>query len=166
MNLKASIIYAITFIPSAITLTDLLNVEGLLTAVLTSTATQTIYSLQATVKKYDAKPDLKNSAAICASSALSATPLIPLILYSSIPNLANLTIGAILYALTYLTLTPILKAINQEDLRTLTNILTKNKPLKPISNLIASYENRILKAFSHKKINITYIHLIKKGGDL
>ena len=151
VNLKASVIYAATFIPSAVILTYLLNVEGLLTATLVSTATSTIYSLQAAIKKYNAKPDLKNSATICASSALSATPLIPLILYSSLPNLANLTIGAILYALTYLTLAPILKAINQQDLQTLTKILTKNKPLKPIINIIASYENRILKVFPTKK---------------
>lgn len=145
INLKATLVYYGVFIPSAVALTLVFKVEGLLISILISTGVSVLYSLKAAAKRYGISPDLKTPARIYASSTISMAPLIPLVLYLQLPYQVNFVVGAILYTLTYLTVAPIFKAINEEDIQNLTRIFVKIKPLKPMVKVLANYERRILK---------------------
>ncbi|MEM3550706.1 MAG: polysaccharide biosynthesis C-terminal domain-containing protein [Candidatus Bathyarchaeia archaeon] len=145
INLKATLVYYGVFIPSAVALTLVFKVEGLLISILISTGVSVLYSLKAAAKRYGISPDLKIPARIYASSTISMAPLIPLVLYLQLPYQVNFVVGAILYTLTYLTVAPIFKAINEEDIQNLTRIFMKIKPLKPMVKVLANYERRILK---------------------
>ncbi|MEM2714583.1 MAG: hypothetical protein QXL45_02540 [Candidatus Bathyarchaeia archaeon] len=49
-----------------------------------------------------------------------------------------------MYAVSYLTLAPLLRALGREDFISLKRIFSGVRPLKPIARLIARYERKVL----------------------
>jgi len=144
VNLKATLLYVCIFIPSAIALTSILQVEGLLIAIIAATAASTLYSLLVANRRYHLRIDLKSSAKIYLAALLAAAPTTLLTQYSPLPRIANLTLGAILYLTVYLTAVPLLRILTREDLKTLTRIFDKVAVLRPIVRIISSYENKMM----------------------
>ncbi|MEM3464926.1 MAG: oligosaccharide flippase family protein [Candidatus Bathyarchaeia archaeon] len=144
VNLKATLLYVGIFTPSAITLTGILQVEGLLIAIIIATAASTLYNLTVAMRKYHLSIDLKSSACTCLAALSAAAPIIPLALYSPLPIIGNLALAALLYIAVYLTLAPLLKVITKEDLETLTRIFSKVTLLRPIVYIFSSYERKII----------------------
>ncbi|MCS7096338.1 MAG: oligosaccharide flippase family protein [Nitrososphaerota archaeon] len=151
VNLKATLFAVGIFVPSAAALTSILQVEGLLIAIILATAASTLYSLMVATCRYSLKIDLKSSAGICLAAVVAAAPIAPLALYSPLPRIANLAAAAVLYLIAYLTAVPLLRIITREDLETLTRIFSKVAMLQPIVRIISSYENKILGLINSEK---------------
>jgi len=144
VNLEATLLYVGLFVPSAVALTSILQVEGLLIAIITATAASTLYSLWIANRKYGLRVDLKSSANICLAAFLAAAPTILLAQYSPLPRIANLAAGAMAYLVVYITAAPLLKILTRGDLETLTRIFAKVAILRPVARIITSYEIKVM----------------------
>ncbi|MEM4487611.1 MAG: flippase [Desulfurococcaceae archaeon] len=144
VNFKATVIQAAVFAPLSLVLTRLLGVEGLIASMLVATGASTIYSLRVVGKRYSARLDLKSTGSIYLASTLSAIPVILLTLYVHAPSLIRLFAGSLMYLFAYLTLLPLLKAINSEDVQILASIFTKIALIRPVVAVMVSYEEKIL----------------------
>ncbi len=144
LALKAYIAYLAIFIAAAPVLTWLWGVPGMIAANLTANLILTLYSLHLANRKFNTKINLGGQARIFIASALSLLPTLAFLRLSPLPSLPNLLIGAALYLLAYLTLTPILKAIDMQDLQNIKQILTRIKIIWPMAKLIINYEQKML----------------------
>jgi len=145
VNLKSTLIYTASFIPSAVVLTWTLGAEGLLLAIITSTGISVAYSLRVAIKKYRVQLSFKNSARIYAAAFLSALPIIPLTLYSPLHRIINILLGAATYGVAYLTAVPALGALTYNDLKNLDRMFAKTPLIQPLVKLLLNYENKLLK---------------------
>jgi O-antigen/teichoic acid export membrane protein len=142
--LKATLLHVGLFIPTAVALTSILLVEGLLIAIMTASAASALYSLRVANRKYDMRVDLRSSAKICLAALLAAAPTVLLAQYSTLPRIANLAAGAMIYSTVYLTAVPLLGILSRRDLDTLTRIFMKVAILRPVVRVISSYEVRVM----------------------
>ena len=145
VNFKATLLYVGLFVPSAAALTGTLKVEGLIIAMIAATAASTIYSLWIANRKYSLIVDFKSSAKICLAAFLAAAPVIFLAQHSTLPGIAKIALGALLYLLAYLTAAPLLKILTMEELETLTRIFTKVAILRLAARAISIYEIKLMK---------------------
>lgn len=144
LNLRTTIIHAIFLVPLALTLMRTYEVQGLIMATLISNLASTLYSLKVATGRFKLKIDLKASLKIYAASALSAAPTIIFMLGSPLTGLSNLIAGATIYLFTYLTITPIIKAIDEQDIKNLTQISRGIKTTRPITKILLKYTNKLL----------------------
>ncbi|MBC7129802.1 polysaccharide biosynthesis C-terminal domain-containing protein, partial [Candidatus Bathyarchaeota archaeon] len=145
--LKAYLAYLTVFAAAAPILTWQHSIPGLIAANLTAYLTLTLYAFHLARRKFNIKINLKEQARIYLASALSTLPTLAFLNLSTLPNLPNLIIGATLCLFTYLTLTPILKAISPQDLQNLKQIFERIKIIWPIAKPILNYEQKILQNF-------------------
>lgn len=143
--LKSTLIYTGTFVPLSIALTYLLGVEGLITSIVVATGTSTLYGLKVAVAKYHVKLDYEGVLRIYATALISGLPLLPLTVFLQSQPTVKLVVSILVYLLAYLTLAPIIKAVNENDVEFLAGVFTKIKPLKPLVKIIVSFENKMLK---------------------
>jgi O-antigen/teichoic acid export membrane protein len=144
VNLEATLLYVGLFAPLGVALTSILQVEGLLIAIITATAASTLYSLWVANRKYGLMVDLRSSANICLAAFLAAAPTILLAQYSPLPRTAKLAACAMIYLAVYLTAAPILKILTRGDLENLTRIFAKVAILRPAARIITSYEIKVM----------------------
>jgi O-antigen/teichoic acid export membrane protein len=144
VSLKAMTIQTIVAIPLAITLTYLYAVSGLILSILISTLLSLIYNAKIAYHKYKMSFDLKCAAKIYLITFLSAIPALILTRIFSFGYLLNLVLIALSFASIYLTLIPVVRVINEEDLSSLSQIFTRIKFISPLAKAILSYEAKIL----------------------
>jgi len=125
LTLRAYVVYLIVFAAAAPSLTWRSGVLGLIAANLLAYLTLTIYSLLLARREFNVKINFNEQVRIYLASALSALPTLALLYLSPLTNFPNLVIGAALYLLAYLTLTPILSAISLQDIQNLKQIFIK-----------------------------------------
>jgi O-antigen/teichoic acid export membrane protein len=98
---------------------------GVLVAYILSNAVSTLYGIRESSMKYDAGPDLRASGRIFVASLVAAVPVIALIeLHLTGVGLVNLLFGGLLYVFMYLTVAPILGAVDKFDVANLGTILS------------------------------------------
>jgi len=98
---------------------------GVLVAYILSSAAPIIYGIWQTSRKYKAGPDLRASGRILLAALVAAIPVTAIIeLHLIGVGLVNLVVGALLYLFMYLTLAPILGAIDKFDVANLETILS------------------------------------------
>jgi len=96
-----------------------------LVAQILSFASSTVYGISVISKKFRALPDLKASGRIMIAALLAAVPPVALIqLHLTEVGVVNLVAGGLLYLLTYLTLAPVLGAVDKFDVVNLRTILS------------------------------------------
>ncbi|MEM1507298.1 MAG: flippase [Candidatus Bathyarchaeia archaeon] len=144
LTLRLNIINLAVFVTIAPFLAAPYGVLGVIASLLTSNLISTLYAYELARRRLDLSLNLSVSAKIYASSALSAAPAVVLAFYTYLPSIISLILCSAIYAATYLTVAPTLKAINREDLNELERIFGVVRPLKPIFRLIARYENKVL----------------------
>ena len=137
-------LYLAIFTPLAPILTWLYGVLGLITAFLASSLAFTVYGLSLAHRRFGVGVDLRGQLRIYLTSALSALPTLALLKLSPFPSLLNLVIGIAVYLLAYLTLTPILRSVNEHDLENLKQIFKGVRVLWPIVKLTVNYESKLL----------------------
>jgi len=148
LTLRIYLVSLAVFIPLAPLLTAIYGVLGMITALLVSNLARTIYGLALARKRFRVYLSLQEQLRIYLSSALSSLPIL-MLLSLRLGTLPNLVMGPALYLLTYLTLTPVLKAIDEQDLQNLKQIFRKVKFVQPMIKLAISYESRLLAFTSH-----------------
>jgi O-antigen/teichoic acid export membrane protein len=120
---------------------------GLLITYVLSNAISTAYGVRQASTKFGARPDLRASARILFTALIAAVPAIALIrLDGAGTGVINLIPGGVLYLLAYLTLAPILGALDMSDLGNLENTLCKTRIVAAILKPVLVYERWILSA--------------------
>jgi O-antigen/teichoic acid export membrane protein len=143
-TLKIALVQLGVFLPAAPIATWLYGVLGLIVALLLSSLISTIFGLRIATRKYMMHVHLKDTAAALGAAVVSAGPILPLIYYSRLSALANVFIGAFIYLAAYLTLAPVFRAIKRVDVEILAPIIGQIKILRPATDLIFTYEGRLL----------------------
>jgi O-antigen/teichoic acid export membrane protein len=143
VNLKSTIIYAIVFLPLALLLTKNYGVLGLIASILLSSLASLAYSLAVATRKFSVSVDLSSSLRVYAASAISATPLLLLTIYSPFPSLVNLFIGSAVYLMLYLTLMPLIGGTTKTDVENFRLMFRGVKLVNPVINLILNYETKL-----------------------
>jgi O-antigen/teichoic acid export membrane protein len=139
LNLIVSLTLALSLIPR-------LGVTGLIASTITSQLISNIYALNRIKKKYKITIDYKSSIRIILSTLISGSTIY-LFLNSGIQQspLLNIIISITIFIPTYMILTPITGAINNEDLENM-NILTQDITiLQPITKIFLKIEKKIIK---------------------
>jgi O-antigen/teichoic acid export membrane protein len=125
---------------------------GLLIAYILSIATSTVYGLRQTSVKHDARPDLRAGGKILLAALAAAIPTIVLIqLDGAGIGVVNLVVGGLLYLGVYLTLAPILGAVEKQDILNLRTLLGGTRIVAVLVNPVFDYESKLLSAVKRKQ---------------
>ena len=93
------------------------------------------------------RANLKGSLATFAAASASAIPTLLFVYISPLTSLPNVLIGGLIYFVAYLTLAPLFGAVRRTDLQLLAPIIGRIKILRPATDLIFAYEDRILTTY-------------------
>jgi len=144
INLKATMIYVFSFIPLSVVLTYLYGVVGLIISILVSLILKVLYGLFIAKRRLGILIEINNSIRILIASGIAALSILPFSLNQSIPNYVSLLMGGILYLTIYMTMLPIVKALQKNDINILRNLFQNQGMLKPVAELLIKYESSLI----------------------
>jgi O-antigen/teichoic acid export membrane protein len=122
---KMSILTLAIYLPMAPGLAWPWGPYGVLVAQIVSYAASTVYGIRETSVKYGALPDFKASGRIVITALVAAVPPVALVQFHQTGvGVVNLVAGGLLYLLVYLTLAPVLGAVDKFDIINLRTILS------------------------------------------
>jgi O-antigen/teichoic acid export membrane protein len=162
-TLIITLIGFVTIIVLSPVLTQAYSVQGMIAASIIASTAGTIYGALKARRKYEIEFDMRSILKIYLN-ALASIVLPILLLYSGVipaavkpiipsfllhrltflPELIDLAIGATLYILTYLTLTPLTRAMTATELETVAHITKKTKLLAFIAKPFLKYQQMII----------------------
>jgi len=145
INLKMTIVYVSSFIPLSIVLTYFYSVLGLIASILASSILKVLYGLFIAKRRLGISIDINDSIRILIASGVAALSILPFSLNQSIPNYVSLLMGGILYLIVYMTMLPVVKALQKTDITILRNIFQNQGMLKPVAELFVKYEFSLIK---------------------
>jgi len=149
--LKMSVVTLAVYLPLGPALATLWGPFGLLIAYILSIVTSTLYGLRQTSVKHDARPDLRASGRIILAALGAALPTLGLIqLDGAGVGAVNLVVGGLLYLGVYLTLVPILGAVEKQDILNLRTLLGGTRIVAVVVNPVFDYESKLLSAVKRK----------------
>jgi len=149
--LKMSVVTLAVYLPLGPILAWLWGPFGLLIAYILSITTSTVYGLHQTSVKHDARPDLRASERILLAALGAALPTLGLIqLDGAGIGVANVVVGGLLYLAIYLTLAPIIGAVEKQDILNLRTLLGSTRIVAVLVNPVFDYESRLLSAMKRK----------------
>jgi O-antigen/teichoic acid export membrane protein len=149
--LKMSVVTLAVYLPLGPALATLWGPFGLLIAYILSIATSTVYGLRQTSVKHGARPDLRASRRILLAALGAAVPTVGLIqLDGAGAGVVNLVVGGLLYLVVYLTLAPILGAVEKQDILNLRTLLGGTRMVAVLVNPVFDYESKLLSAMKRK----------------
>jgi len=149
--LKMSVVTLAVYLPLGPVLATLWGPFGLLAAYILSNATSTLYGLRQTSVKHDARPDLRASGRIFLAALGAAVPTLGLIqLDGAGVGVVNLVVGGLLYLGVYLTLAPILGAVEKQDILNLRTLLGGTRIVAVLVNPVFDYESKLLSTVKRK----------------
>jgi O-antigen/teichoic acid export membrane protein len=120
---------------------------GLLVAYILSYAIAMVYGIRRISAKLDARPDLRASGRILLAALGAAVPTVGLVqLDGAGIGAVNLVVGGILYLAVYLTLAPILGAVDKSDIMNLETVLCKMRIAATLARPVLDYETSLLSA--------------------
>jgi len=122
---KMSVLTLAVYLPLGPGLAWVWGPYGLLVAYILSNAASTVYGIRQTSIKYNARPDLRAGARILAAGFTAAIPAMALTQLHLIGvGVVDLVAGGFLYLLAYLTLAPVLGAVDKFDVMNLRTIVS------------------------------------------
>jgi O-antigen/teichoic acid export membrane protein len=143
--LKMSVVTLAVYLPLGPVLAWLWGPLGLIVAYILSNATGDVYGLRQTSGKYDARPDLRAGGRIILAALGAAVPTLALIqLDGAGVGIVNLAVGGLLYMFVYLTLAPVLRAVDKQDILNLRTLLSNTRILATLLNPVFNYEMKLL----------------------
>ena len=162
-TLIITLIGFVTIIVLSPVLTQAYSVQGMIAASIIASTAGTIYGALKARRKYEIEFDMRSILKIYLN-ALASIVLPILLLYSGVipaavkpiipsfllhrltflPELIDLAIGATLYILTYLTLTPLTRTMTATELETVAHITKKTKLLAFIAKPFLKYQQMII----------------------
>lgn len=148
LTLRVNILSLAIFMTIAPLLAVPYGVKGVIISLLASSLISTLYARDLAVKKLGINLKFFTSAKIYASSAVSAIPALFFTYFTKLPSIINLVLVLAIYTVTYLTVAPVLKAVDEVDLKNLERIFGRIRLLKPVINVLMGYEVRIMSVFA------------------
>jgi len=149
--LKISVMTLVVYLPLGPVLAWLWGPFGLLIAYILSNATSILYGLRQTSVKHGARPDLRASGRIILAALAAAIPTVVLIQLDGWGvGAVNLVVGGLLYLVAYLTLAPILGAVEEQDIINLRTLLGGTRIVAVLVNPVFDYESKLLSAVKRK----------------
>jgi O-antigen/teichoic acid export membrane protein len=143
--LKMNLLVIVAYLPLGPVLAWLWGPNGLTIAYILSNAAGTIYGVHHTLVKFNARPDLRASGTILLCALLAAGPTIALIQLDTLgAGMFNLIIGGLLYMAAYLTLAPILGAVDKQDIANLRTVLCRTRIVAAFANPVFDYEAKLV----------------------
>jgi O-antigen/teichoic acid export membrane protein len=140
---RAELIDIGLFLPLATLLTMYYRVEGMIISSLIAYLAALLYTLFAAVNELKVSIDYKASSLIVSAALIAATPT--LVLHTlKLGNLLTLVVGALLYFTTYITLLPLIGALDENDVENLRQLASKLGLLRPISEPILNYVKKLV----------------------
>ena len=130
------------FLPLATLLTAYYKVDGMIIASLIAYLASLLYTLIAATNQLKVGIDYKSSFLIILASLSAAIPTLAL-LNLKLGTLLSLTIGALLYFATYITVLPLVGALGENDVENLKQIISKLGLLWLISKPILTYIEKL-----------------------
>jgi len=147
ISLKATLIQLPAILVLTPTLTWLYKVPGFIYALIISSTPPLAYLAWMAHRRYDLQLNLGSIARICAASLISSTPTIAITLCFHSSPLIKVTLGAITFVISYLTVIPITRAIRHEDVDNIELITKDIKLVSKLSRIALSYEEKILSIY-------------------
>ncbi len=144
-TLEISLIQFVFFAILAPFLTNVMGVTGLITSILTSNLTATVYGAYCAKSRCNVEFNYRSLVRIYLLALASATPSFLCTNFLPFPLTLKVVTASAVYLISYLTLLPIAHAITKSELQNIERALRKIGPLKPIGNLILKYEYAIIK---------------------
>jgi O-antigen/teichoic acid export membrane protein len=143
--LKIGMLTLAIYVPLCPALTWLWGPLGLLIAYILANAIATVYGLNRASVLLGARPDLKASGRILLTSLGAAVPTIALIRLDAMGiGVSNLIVGGLLFLVIYLTLAPIVGAVDKWDVSNLRALLSRTRIVAWLANPIFDYEAKLL----------------------
>ena len=148
---KMSVLTLALYLPLGPILALLWGPFGLLIAYIFSIATSTVYGVRRTSVKFDAHLDLRAAGRILLAALTAAVPTFALIqLDGAGVGVVNLVVGGLLYLGIYLTLAPILGAVEKQDILNLGTLIGGTQIFAVLVNPVLDYELKLLSAVTRK----------------
>jgi len=142
---KMNVLTLGVYLPLGPALAWLWGPYGVLVAYILSNATSTFYGITQTSRKFYARPNLKASGRAVLAAFGAAVPTVGLIQLDPMGvGVVNLIAGGLLYLLVYLTLAPILGAVDEQDILNLRKLLGGTRVVAILVNPIFDYESKLL----------------------
>lgn len=145
-TLKISLIHFVFFTFSALYLTSVLGVVGLITSILTSNIMATVYGAYLAKSKYKVEFNYKSLIRIYLLALVSASPAFLCTRFLPFPPIFKILTAGAVYLISYLTILPLAHAITKQELQNIEVVIKKIGPLKSIANLILKYEYAIMRS--------------------
>jgi O-antigen/teichoic acid export membrane protein len=140
------------YLPLGPSLAWLWGPYGLLIAYILSNAASTLYGIRQASAKHDARPDLKAGGRILLAALGAAIPTVVLIqLNGAGVGVVNLVVGGLLYLVVYLTLAPVLGAVEKQDIINLRTLLGGTRVVAVLVNPVFDYESKLLSAVKQER---------------
>jgi hypothetical protein len=144
---KMSVLTLAVYLPLGPALAWLWGPYGLLVAYILSSAASTVYGIRQTSARFDARPDLKAGGRVLLAALGAAVPTVGLIqLDGAGVGAANLIVGGLVYMAVYLTLAPVLGAVEKQDILNLRTLLAGTRIVATFVNPVFDYESKLLSA--------------------
>jgi O-antigen/teichoic acid export membrane protein len=143
--LKMSAVTLAVYLPLGPVLAWLWGPSGLFVAYIISNATGDVYGLRQISKRYDARPDLRVGGRIIVAALGAAVPTLVLIqLDRAGVGIVNLVVGGLLYLFVYLTLAPVLRTVDKQDILNLRTLVSNTRMAATFLNPVLNYELKLL----------------------
>jgi stage V sporulation protein B len=144
---KMSVLTLAVYLPLGPLFAWLWGPYGLLVAYVLCNAVSTIYGIRQTSVRFDTRPDLRAGGRVLLAALGAAVPTVGLIqLDGAGVGVVNLIVGGVLYLLVYLTLAPVLRAVDEQDILNLRTLLGSTRIVARLLNPVFDYELRLLSA--------------------
>jgi stage V sporulation protein B len=151
--LKLNVLALLVYLPLGPVLTLLWGPFGLLAAYILSNAISTICGIRQTSNRFNARPDLNAGGRILLAALGAAVPTMVFIQADGMGvGVVNLIAGGLVYLAFYLSLAPLVGAVNNQDILNLKTLLGHTRPTSMLLSPIFEYEFRLLTAvrFRHR----------------
>ncbi|MEM2111045.1 MAG: oligosaccharide flippase family protein [Candidatus Bathyarchaeia archaeon] len=143
-TLRMAIINFSLFLALSPILTKIYNVPGLIASSLISNFVATLYAKHIAQTRFGVEFDTTSITRIYLVAAISAFFSL-LTNYMTSSEIFGLILGGTIYFLVYITLMPLTKVIEKNELKNISNVTRKIKVIGPLADPILKYQQKILK---------------------
>jgi O-antigen/teichoic acid export membrane protein len=135
-------------LPAIVLITPLLTlffkVQGFIVSLIVSSVISLAYIAFIAYSKYELRFDFKSIVRIFIVSFVSSVITLPVTLYLPSSYLVKLILSSVVFVLSYLTIAPVVGAIEQDDIKNIISITKDIELISKISKVILSYEEHLL----------------------
>ncbi|MGC9085788.1 MAG: oligosaccharide flippase family protein [Thermoproteota archaeon] len=144
ISLKVTLVQLPAIVLVTPILTLFFKVQGFIVSLIVSSTISLAYIAFIAYNKYELRFDFKSIVRIFVASFVSSVVTLPITLYLPSSYLIKLILSSVVFIFSYLTIAPIVGAIEQNDVKNLISITKDIKLISKLSKVILSYEEYLL----------------------